>query len=188
MNKKVFIDGGFHLGEGLSEFKIMLGITNDWVIHAFEPNLHCNGNLINDNNIIFHRKAIWVENGSQMFNCEDNNATNSPKVNSVSNLDGWGSCLSTIESTHTFGEQILVETIDFSEFINNFKDCEIYCKLDIEGAEFEVLRKLIKTGGISLIKELWVEWHEMDLPTENENTMLELVDELSKYTKINNWK
>lgn len=188
MSKKVFIDGGFHLGEGLSEFKVMLGITDEWEVHSFEPNHYCNDKLINDSNVTLHKKAIWVENGSQMFNCEDNDATNSPKVNSVSKLDGWGSCLSTIESSHTFGEQILVETVDFSEFVNKFKDCDVYCKLDIEGAEFEVLRKLINTGNISIIKELWVEWHDVDLPNENENTRFELINELSKHTKINNWK
>lgn len=188
MSKKVFIDGGFHLGEGLLEFKEMLSITNDWIVHCFEPNIYCNNKVINDDNITFHRKAIWIEDGVQMFNCEDNNANNSPKLNSISNLDGWGSSLTILENKHTFVEQIIVETINFDSFIKNFKDCEIYCKLDIEGAEFEVLRKLIVTGSISLIKELWVEFHDWVLPNENEKTKFALISELSNYTKINEWK
>ncbi len=187
MSKKIFIDGGFHLGEGLSEFSEILKINNEWEIHAFEPNLHCNNQFVKDN-IKYYRKAIWVENGTLMFNCENNKTTNSPTINSNSNLDGWGSCLSIINSSHTFSEQILVESIDFSEFIEQFKNCEVYCKLDIEGAEFEVLRKLLKTGGLRFIKELWVEWHDVDLPNENETTRLELIKEISKITKINNWK
>ena len=166
----------------------MLNITNDWEIHCFEPNIHCNGNLIKDNNTTLHRKAIWVENGTQIFNCEDNDANNSPKVNSISKLDGWGSALTILENKFTFEEQINVETIDFSEFVENFKGREIYCKLDIEGAEFEVLRKLIKTGVISLIKELWVEFHDWVLPNEDKVGKFELIKELSKYTKINEWK
>ncbi len=188
-SKKLFIDGGFHLGEGLSEFKQMLNITNGWEIHAFEPNIHCNDNIIFDDiNIHYHKKAIWVEDGIQLFNCENNVVSNSPKNNSVSNLDGWGSCLTTIQSKHTFDKQITVETIDLSNFIRKFSNFEIYCKLDIEGAEFEVLRKLIKDNTIKFIKEIWVEWHDVDLPNESLDTRNELINELSKYTKINNWK
>lgn len=188
MSKKVFIDGGFHLGEGLAEFKQMLNITNEWEIHAFEPNTHCNNSMVNEPNVHFHRKAIWVEDGQQMFNCENNNATNSPKKNSTSNLDGWGSCLTNIQSSHTFDQQILVETVDFSSFISQFDGCEVYCKLDIEGSEFKVLRKLLSSGNLSIIKELWVEWHDMDLPNESFATRQVLIDEVSKITKINNWK
>lgn len=187
MKNKIFIDGGFHLGEGLAEFKQLLRIDDDWEIHVFEPNKYCNTDFINDN-LTYYKKAIWIEDGEQLFNCEDNNVSNSPKANSGSNLDGWGSCLTTIESSHTFNDQILVETVDFSTFIEQFEGCEVYCKLDIEGAEFSVLRRLIETGTIKIIKELWVEWHEMDLPNETIQTRDELIAQVSLYTKINNWK
>ena len=187
MIKKVFIDGGHHLGEGLSEFKTMLGITNDWEIHIFEPNIHCNFTEVG-NNIHFHRKAIWTKNGQEIFNCEHNEASNSPKLNSNSNLDGWGSCLSILENTHSFEEQIQTETVDFSEFIKKFEGCEIYCKLDIEGAEFEVIRKLIKDGTISLINEIWVEWHHTSTKNEDLSTKEYLINEVSKYCKIHDCK
>ena len=187
MNKKIFIDGGYHLGEGLNEFKTILNINQDWVIHAFEPNIHCN-TVTTDKNVILHQKAIWVDDCELTFNCENNEISNSPKNNSVSDLDGWGSCLNVIGSSHTFNKQITVNAIDFSEFLKQFKGMDVYCKLDIEGAEFEVLRKLIKNGTISIIKELWVEWHDVDLDNENESTRNILISEISKITKINNWK
>jgi FkbM family methyltransferase len=185
-DKKIFIDGGFHLGEGLNEFITLLNIDNDWEVHTFEPNPYCNTKIIDDS-VNFHNKAIWVEDGVQKFNCEDNEASFSPKLNSISTLDGWGSALTTIECGFSFVKQIEVDAINFSNFISGLDSSNIYCKLDIEGAEFEVLRHLISSGEIKKFKELWVEFHERALPNETIETRDKLISEISKYTKINIW-
>ena len=41
MSKNIFIDCGFHLGEGLTEFISMLNIDSNWEIHCFEANPAC---------------------------------------------------------------------------------------------------------------------------------------------------
>lgn len=60
--------------------------------------------------------------------------------------------------------------------------------MDIEGAEFPVLKRMIELESISLIKELWVEWHDIDLPNESEITRNILIDKISKVCKVNSWK
>lgn len=42
MKKNIFIDCGFHCGEGLTEFAAKLGIDNTWDVYAFEANPHIN--------------------------------------------------------------------------------------------------------------------------------------------------
>ena len=60
-----------------------------------------------------------------------------------------------------FKNRIKVKSINFAEFLNNFpQNDDIVVKMDIEGAEFRVLRHLIKTGAISRISAIDVEWHD----------------------------
>lgn len=189
--RKIFLDCGYHLGEGLIEFTNALGINNEWEVYSFEANPYCDIN----NKIAQHpfkvnaiSKAVWIENGTILFNCENHNSTNSPKFNSTSELDGWGSAISNIESSHSYDTQVQVECLDFSEFVKSLGEGEIYCKMDIEGAEFEILRKMLKDNTIELIKEIWVEWHDVDLKQESFESRKSLSEEISRFTKINNWK
>ncbi len=57
---------------------------------------------------------------------------------------------------------INVETIDFAKFLYETctKEDRVIVKLDIEGAEYEVLYKLIITGAIHLIDDLIIEFHK----------------------------
>lgn len=189
--KKIFIDCGFHLGEGLKEFTDILNIDSTWEIYAFEANPACDiSNKIPDlpYNVTAFNNAVWVHGNGVVFNQENNNASNSPTLNSTSHLDGWGSCVSDLQSSHTYDNQIYVGSIDFPLWIQQFKGNEVYCKMDIEGAEFPVLRRMVELGSISFVKELWVEWHDVDLPNETSITRNNLITEISKFCKINSWK
>lgn len=117
--KKIFIDCGYHLGEGLNEFISILNITKDWEIHVFEANPACDilNKIPNNFNINVITKAVWIHNDGVIFNQENNTATNSPTQGSTSHLDGWGSCISELQSTHTYDNQLKVESIDFATWI-----------------------------------------------------------------------
>jgi hypothetical protein len=62
--------------------------------------------------------------------------------------------------------QIKVECIDFSSYIDLMaKDVDyIYCKMDLEGAEFRILWRLIYTGSIRKIDGISIEWHHYGHP------------------------
>jgi FkbM family methyltransferase len=61
-----------------------------------------------------------------------------------------------------------VESIDLAEFIkNNFTPEDyIILKLDIEGAEYDVLYHLAQTGVMSYLNEVWGEWHLDKFPMD----------------------
>jgi hypothetical protein len=72
-----------------------------------------------------------------------------------------------------------VESIDFSKFLGGLEG-SIYVKMDIEGAEYEVLRQLIKDGNIKKIKELHIEFHHNVFKSESEASTNELIDRIKE--------
>ena len=110
------------------------------------------------NNIEYYNKAVWIEDTVLKFRKQgykDNK------------LIGFGSKIECVKKEYNPSNCIYkidnVEAINFSNFLMNLKskypNTSIYIKMDIEGAEFEVIEHLIKTGAINLIKELYCECH-----------------------------
>ena len=57
-------------------------------------------------------------------------------------------------------ESIEIECLTLSQVIaaaDNYD--KIVVKLDVEGAEYEILEDLIRTGAISKISKIYIEWH-----------------------------
>lgn len=52
-------------------------------------------------------------------------------------------------------------SVNFSKFLlQNFKEEDyVVVKMDIEGAEYEVIPHLVETGAYKLVDVLMVEWH-----------------------------
>lgn len=86
-------------------------------------------------------------------------------------------------------EPVVVETIDFSNWIKeNFdKDDYIFLKMDIEGSEYRVLPKMISDGTMSYINSLVIEWHDWVIPEYASKTR-ELQNEISSLgVQISSW-
>ena len=159
---KVFLDCGTNMGQGLNEFDSKLKLINqpDWKIYCFEPN-PCIGLTTlfpKATNITYLQKAVWIKNTSLEFCMQGKDADN---------LNGLGSKLEVVDKKYNPGncrfKLETVEAIDLSEFILKLvkedSNVEIYMKMDIEGAEFEVLQHLIDTNTIRYIKEVYCECH-----------------------------
>lgn len=200
MIKKLFLDCGFHHGEGLQHFIDALGIDTSWGIIAFEPNPACDAkrrfsDLISKNNLVegidvrVFSYAIWIEDGETKFMQEDHtkSASGSP-TDGHSVLDGWGSQVENLHGRFPgLQKPITVPCIDFSTIVGQTIPKEIYCKMDIEGAEFPVLRKMIADGTVKRIKKLWVEFHERFIPGEDVATKRDLLRELREHTEVIEW-
>jgi FkbM family methyltransferase len=155
-NKKVFIDGGARIGESID---ILLNKRSDLFgcdVYLFECNpnhIDTLNNIATNNlnyNFIVKDEAIWNENGFLDF---------------YSAIDVWGDLGDTlmINKKEKLNREnpIKVKTIKFSDFISQFDGNDyIVLKLDIEGAEYEVLWDLINTNQIEKIDELYVEFHD----------------------------
>ena len=184
--KRIFIDGGTHLCEGLRKF-IEIGVIDlNTEIHTFEPNPSCNVieriKEFKNYNITYYDRAIWILDGVVKFNQENIELSKSGSPNDGQSItDGWASSVDNIGFIWKgYEEPISVKSIDFSKFIESLDESShIICKLDIEGSEFVVLRHLISTGTISRISEFYIEFHQWTMTNESIESRDKLIKEIT---------
>jgi FkbM family methyltransferase len=84
---------------------------------------------------------------------------------------------------------IEVKAIDFSQWIIDSFDRNdfIVCKMNIEGAEYDVLEKMIKDGAIHYIDYLFVEWHNKKLNGFVQERHDNLKAKLRKIVTLHDW-
>lgn len=155
----IFIDCGAHNGSSVRKFKSLIHNAFEYKLFSFEANPVFFEEIEKTGTTLL-KKAVWVENGKKDFfivtkdkyNSEDMR-TGASTLNQTKNE--WN--LKAHKETTSFE----VDTVDFSSWLsNNFtKDDFIILKMDIEGSEYEVLNKMIEDDTISLINELWIEFH-----------------------------
>jgi FkbM family methyltransferase len=203
--KKVFIDGGTNLCQGLSQIMKIHNMDESWIIYSFEvnPNTFNSIDKSKFSNVTFINKGLWSENCIKLLTTEivpgrldgihsefliDKDMSDKP-VGGASNVigDEWIKPMFVPdEYINTSSNE--VECIDFSEFIkNNFdKSDHIVLKLDVEGAEYPILKKMIQDGTIDYINEMYVEWHQRLLKVDhNESELRKNIE--SRNIKINDW-
>lgn len=179
--KNIFLDCGTHLCEGLYDFYEKGIIDNTFEIHSFEANPACYATERVKNfplSVTLHEKAVWISDGYILFNQENHKYSGSGSPNDgVSDIDGWGSSVYGIGFNHPgYAIPIHIESIDFSRFISDLPDnSNIICKMDIEGSEFAVLRKLIADKSINKINKMYVEFHQHLIPTESLDSRDEII-------------
>jgi FkbM family methyltransferase len=166
----VFIDCGAHCGESILRAKHHFGI--DTKVISFEPIPYFAKEISkiwkDDDSVDVVNAAVWIEEGTTNFQIAS------------SNTDGS----SLFKLPDSEGDlKIVVNTFDFSNFLKQFekKDFKLVVKLDIEGAEYHVLHKMIEDGTINYIDELWGEWHELKTDEQREYK-----EEIFSYLKENN--
>jgi len=92
-------------------------------------------------------KAIWTENGTMCLN-----VYHAPFAHSLyrkPHLEDKGKCK----------EREQVETMDFAEFLSQFGKNEVLLRMDVEGAEYEVLLHCFEKGVMDRVMELHIEFH-----------------------------
>jgi len=97
---------------------------------------------------------------------------------------------STVKKSKTTGilKEIKVEAIDFSDFIDLYKEDNVLVKMDIEGAEFDVLEKMIEDNTIIGVDRLYVEFHPNKVPEYTTTYKNELIDRIkSLNVDIKEW-
>lgn len=178
----ICIDGGANIGVFTD-----ICCHQKAIVHAFEPALYAYNILKekykNNSDVIVYKKAIWTENCEMDFyDCTEEDTDfltysqgNSLIKNTLS--DGY---------KHTSKEK--VQACDFIEFLNNnfiSKNLSLYLiKLDIEGAEFEVLEQIIANNYHKHINKILVETHETSIPDGEEK--LQKIKDLITANNITN--
>lgn len=146
--RKVFIDCGSHCGCSVRKFRKLHKDSDEYEIYSFE----CNKDLFKyfkDLGVTLITKAVWIENCVKKFYIGQDNQKR-------------GSSL--IQDKKTFiDEKIYREVlcIDFPQWIKDqfTKEDYVILKLNIEGAEYDILNKMVENGSIGVVKELFVDFH-----------------------------
>lgn len=164
--KNIYIDCGTHLGQGLLEFYKMFKMDPTWDIYTFEPNpytlqlfVQYNQNFITYNNIKYYNNAVSTHYDTVTFNI-DNRPGEGPigMGSSIMSLDTWNPTAGT--NSENFNMTVEVDCINLREFVETFsKEDNIIIKLDIEGAEYDILEDFIQHNTLDYINHLYVEFH-----------------------------
>jgi FkbM family methyltransferase len=141
---RAFIDCGGHSGSSVRKFRQTRDPNCEVV--TFEPNplyTPCYRGFERHRLI---RAAVWTEDGEADFY--------------LGPWDGDGSSLLREKTTGSLDRDrpIRVATVDLSSWILA-RGSSVILKLDIEGAEYDVLDKMLADGSTRFVSELLVEWH-----------------------------
>lgn len=182
---KIFYDLGTHLFGGLKEFNEMYHFDPSWKIFCFEANPYTyelakqkvqEDEWLRSLNIEFTNAVVSDKNGITNVDCYyDNNEQNYTDVGSNSfNLKNdyfkgvWPEMYDKMGDNYCNVKE--VPSINFSEFIdkNTSYGDEVIVKMDIEGSEFPVLTQMIQNNTHTLVKTIYIEWHERFWPNEQD--------------------
>lgn len=205
--KKLFLDCGTNLGQGLQIFnkKYDLFNNNNWEIYTFEPNPYINlDNLFtNVTNINKIPKAIWIEDCKLEFNCKGKNYESDRIKHGEDRYQGGGSQIKSTDKQVSIPEHVelnsvYVDAFDFSKFLRDIHSnySEVIVKMDVEGAEFDIIDKLIEDDTLRFISTLFIEPHgrfkfqRCDWTKEKESIHkieTELIDKCKQHTNVHLW-
>ena len=171
----IFIDGGSHWGEGFDEIRKQENLVLPCKVFMFEPNA-----------VAFLKLQQSIDN--KRWSDYDITLSDSPLYDRVEMVifrmqtDAYGEkdgTTSTLIPDDKFsvpiqGDLIDRITIDTSDFVRDLYETyvhgkanppKIIMKLDVEGAEYAILCKMIETGTIRFIDRLIIEFHSRFVPS-----------------------
>jgi FkbM family methyltransferase len=167
---KIYVDCGAYKGVILNHFRNNPLYGRDYLCYAIE----CNPSLYHVSygpGVIPIHKAAWISKGEISF-YRDPKCFNS-QGNSVFKEKTTGH----LDREHP----VIVQCFDFSEWLKSTikPDDYLVIKMNIEGAEYPVLNKLIVDETINLINELHIQFHWKKIRMDEHEHRL-LVNKLSK--------
>ncbi len=168
--RKIYIDAGAYKGLTIKAFKNTDEYTPDFELYAFEPNHHAKVHRKPRGATVI-QKAVWIEDGELPF------YTNSK------HKACQGATLLKEKDSGSLNKKkpFMVKTVDFGKWIvDNFKKTDlVIVKMDIEGAEFKVLRQMISDGSIQYVNKIYLETHGTHIGL-GETAHQKLLDDLAE--------
>lgn len=147
----LFIDAGANIGT-ISKFVLDSTRSSTFPVIAFEPDPEAFLILskISNQRLTAVKRAVWISEGlTSLYRHKDwevnKSHTSSTLVESKSNTDDKNS--------------VLVSTIDFAAMLENSSASKVTIKMDIEGAEYKVLKNLIRRKTLRKVHRLYCEFH-----------------------------
>lgn len=188
--RKIFLDCGTHLGQGIEETSKLIRIDDTWEVFTWEANPHTFNKFPVEKfsyltKLTRFQKAINDFDGSidlNIHSVEEKNLKDSGMGSSIIDLNEWNEVNNIHEGSFTGTQKI--ECIDFSKWIqsNCSEEDYIIVKMDIEGAEYQVLEKMIADDTLKYIHFIYIEWHKWVFANQEPYTIREknILDEMAK--------
>ena len=176
--RKIFIDCGAWTGDSIRAFHEH---DKTYEIYAFECEPRLKNTLIelaDKFDFSYINKAVWVKDGILKLFLGKNDLTQS------------SSLLSEKKKYIVKDKPVEVDSIDFSQWIlDSFhKEDLIICKMNIEGAEYNVLEKMLTDGSIDYIDKLYISWHWNKLEGFSKEKHDQIEKDVKKRTQLIRWK
>lgn len=175
--KKLFIDCGGH--DGCSAIKFLLENPNYDVI-SFEANPELWGYYERIPTQL-HKKAVYDYDGEVEFIIDPVDADGSSLIKEK-NIDFYK------KIKNEDCPRIIIECIDLSRFVKEIANDyeEVILKLDIEGAEYAILNKMLKDDTLRHVNKLFAEfhWNKIGMAEEDHADLLEKVKAI---TRVEPW-
>lgn len=179
--RRIFIDLGSYDGDTIEQFfnwGKLIGDPYDFYIFGFEPNLKFREQhkslQKNKRNVKIENKAAWTYDGTLAF-----------WVDLANEPVGSTAMKSKAEKLESVEE--LVQCFDFSMWLKQFKDDYVIVKMDIEGAEFPVLEKMLSDGTAEIPDKLFVEFHPNKVIEYTTTDKNDLIKRFKKFVDIEEW-
>jgi FkbM family methyltransferase len=147
---KYLIDLGAHKGQTVKAFYEgqLVEDIKDYVIYCFEPQefkKDWDEVKLKYKNVCFLNVAAWTYDGELDLSINEQTVSSTHYKNQIKYSD---------DSVKK------VKCIDFGKWIKQFQNDYVVLKMNIEGAEFELLNKMIMNDSIKCIDKLFIEWHD----------------------------
>lgn len=167
--KKIFIDCGAHDGCSVRKFMKEYDVDNEYEYHCFEMN----GALFEffddlPPTVFKYNKAVSTRNGEALMLLQGNTGgstiNNNKKRTLIHKQHYRDECmLFDFDAVNKMGkiEEKQTECINLGKWIeDNFNDDDyIVLKMDIEGAEYDIITDMVPAGVFRKINELYIEFH-----------------------------
>lgn len=189
-NKILFLDLGSNMGQGYSWFKQYYKYPNT-KFELFEPNPYCCDELkkfpeVESGKVTLKNYGVGISSGTySLYGLDSSEGGKLAQGGSI--VKEHNSDLYEVIEDNA----IQIKIINFSKYLKNKADNyeKIIVKMDIEGAEVDLLEYLIKEGTIDYINILYVEFHsQYQKPPQAQITKLRESKILSSLYKNNNLK
>lgn len=152
--RKIFLDCGANEGESIKRFQKLFSNHQEYDIFCFEPHGKSTKKFDQLPNITVINKAVWTHDGTVNFY--------------LAGASPAGSTLLKDKTTWKVSKTPMeIPCLDLSAWISReFKPKDhIVLKMNIEGAEYEVLEKMLADGTLTMIDKLYISWHFRKIPS-----------------------
>jgi FkbM family methyltransferase len=175
--RNIFIDCGGNNGCSIRKFSREFDPRGRFVMYTFEPNPIYESSYRSFNNHELIKAAVHDRDGVATFYLDREDGDGSTLFRAKLTRDSGG------HGSLDIAAPVQVRTIDLSRWIQQTLRPSDYIilKLDVEGAEYDILEKMSADSSLSRIKHLFVEWHwhKVGVEQSRHDKLLETLKRLS---------